>query len=105
MSAALSRYANAGQPIGHAGPDAPIHADERIALADLPRLTDSPQAAAEGYRAWLIQRDREQRERANQLLREHLAAVLKIASRNAITPADDAAIARATRAPKLGGLL
>lgn len=35
MSAALTRYANAGQPIGHAGPDAPIHADERIALADL----------------------------------------------------------------------
>ena len=74
-------------------------------LADLPRLADNPQAAAEGYRAWLIQRDREQRERANHLLREHLAAVLKIASRNAITPADDAAIARATRALKLGGLL
>jgi len=105
MSAALSRYANAGQPIGHAGPDAPIHADERIALADLPRLADSPQAAADGYRAWLIQRDREQLERANRLLREHLAAVLKIASRNAITPADDAAITQATRALKRGALL
>lgn len=61
--AALARYANAGQPIGHAGPDAPIHADERIALADLPLLADSPQAAADGFRAAMLQRDREQRER------------------------------------------
>ena len=65
MSAALSRYANAGQPIGHAGPDAPIHADERIALADLPRFADSPQAAADGFRAMLLQRD------ADALRRQH----------------------------------
>jgi len=54
---ALSRYTNAGRPIGHTGPDAPIHADERIALADLPRLADSPQPAADGFRAELLQRD------------------------------------------------
>lgn len=75
-TAALARYANAGQPIGHAGPDAPIHADERIALADLPRLADSPQAAADGFRAAMLQRDREQLERANRLLRDAMQAVL-----------------------------
>lgn len=76
MSAALARYANAGQPIGHAGPDAPIHADERIALADLPRLAESPQAASEGFRAAMLQRDREQAERTIRLLRDALRAVL-----------------------------
>lgn len=57
-TAALARYANAG-------PDAPIHADERVALADLPRLADSPQAAADGFRAMLLQRD------ADALRRQH----------------------------------
>jgi hypothetical protein len=105
MSAALARYANAGQPIGHAGPDAPIHADERIALADLPRLAESPQAAADGFRAAMLQRDREQLARTNRLLRESLADVLKLAGRAARTPADDAVIERATRVLKLGALL
>ena len=103
--AALARYANAGQPIGHAGPDAPIHADERIALSDLPRLADSPQAAADGFRAALLQRDREQAERTIRLLRESLADVLKVAGRAARTPADDQVIERATRVLKLGALL
>ena len=57
MSAALARYANPGAELGHAGPDAPIHADERIALADLPRLAESPQAAADGFRAMLQQKE------------------------------------------------
>ena len=104
-TAALARYANAGQPIGHAGPDAPIHADERIALADLPRLAESPQAASEGFRAAMLQRDREQLERTNRLLRECLADVLKLAGRAARTPADDQVIERATRVLTLGGLL
>jgi len=76
MSAALARYSNPTASIGHAGPDAPIHADERIALADLPRLADSPQAAADGFRAALLQRDREQLERANRVMRDALQAVL-----------------------------
>ena len=67
MSAALSRYANAGQPIGHAGPDAPIHADERFALADLPRLAESPQAAADGFRAMLQQKEVERLREQNRL--------------------------------------
>lgn len=105
MSAALTRYANPAATIGHAGPCAPIHSDERIALADLPRLADSPQAAADDFRAALLQRDREQMERANRLLRESLADVLKLAGRAARTPADDAVIERATRVLELGGLL
>lgn len=105
-TAALTRYANAGQPIGHAGPDAPVHADPRLDfVADLPRFAPSPPVATDGHRIRLLERDIEQRARMNRALRESLADVLKIASRNAITPADDAAIARATRALKLGGLL
>jgi len=75
------------------------------ALADLPRLADSPQAAAEGFRAALLQRDREQAERTIRLLREALAEVLKLAGRAARTPADDRIIERATRVLKLGALL
>lgn len=105
MSAALARYSNPTASIGHAGPDAPIHADERIALADLPRLAESPQAASEGFRAALQQRDREQAERTIRLLRESLAEVLKLAGRAARTPADDQVIERATRVLELGGLL
>lgn len=105
MSAALTRYANAGQPIGHAGPSAPIHADERIALADLPRLAESPQAASEGFRAAMLQRDREQAERTIRLLRECLAELLPLAGRNARTPADDRIVERATRVLTIGGLL
>lgn len=105
MSAALARYSNPTASIGHAGPDAPIHADERIALADLPRLAESPQAAADGFRAAMLQRDREQLERTNRLLRESLADVLKLAGRAARTPADDQVIERATRVLKLGALL
>lgn len=105
MSAALARYSNPTASIGHAGPDAPIHADERIALADLPRLADSPQAAADGFRAERLQRDREQAERTIRLLRECLAELLPLASRRALTPADDAIVERATRVLKLGALL
>jgi len=76
MSAALTRYANPAAAVGHAGPCAPIHSDERIALADLPRLADSPQAAADGFRAAMLQRDREQAERTIRLLRDALRAVL-----------------------------
>ena len=103
--AALARYSNPTASIGHAGPCAPIHSDERIALADLPRLADSPQAAADGFRAAMLQRDREQLERTNRLLRESLADVLKLAGRAARTPADDQVIERATRVLKLGALL
>lgn len=78
---------------------------DSLALADLPRLADSPQAAADGFRASLLQRDREQLARTNRLLRESLADVLKIAGRAALTPADDQVIERATRVLELGGLL
>ncbi len=105
MSAALARYANPGAELGHAGPDAPIHADERIALADLPRLADSPQAAADRFRAAMQRRDREQLERTNRLLRESLAETLKLAGRAARTPEDDEIVRRATRVLKLGWLL
>ena len=105
MSAALARYANPGADLGHAGPDAPIHADERIALADLPRLAESPQAAADGFRVAMLQKDREQLARTNRLLRESLAATLKLAGWAARTPADDQVIERATRVLTLGGLL
>ena len=75
------------------------------ALADLPRFADSPQAADAGFRAAMLQKDREQAERTIRLLRESLADVLKIAGRAARTPADDAVIERATRVLELGGLL
>lgn len=78
---------------------------DSLALADLPRLADSPQAAADGFRASLLQRDREQLERTNRLLRESLAEVLKLAGRAARTPEDDEIVRRATRALTLGGLL
>lgn len=74
-------------------------------IADLPRLADSPQAAADGFRAAMLQRDREQLERTNRLLRETLAEVLKLAGRNALTSADDELIVRATRVLKFGALL
>lgn len=105
MSAALTRYANPAATIGHAGPCAPIHSDERIAIADLPRFADAPLPNVQSPRAALLQRDREQMERANRLLRESLADVLKLAGRAARTPADDAVIERATRVLELGGLL
>jgi len=76
-----------------------------IALADLPRLADSPQAAADGFRAAMLQRDREQLERTNRLLRECLAELLPLAGRAALTTADDRIIERATRVLTLGGLL
>lgn len=78
---------------------------QALALADLPRFADSPQAADAGFRAALQQRDREQLERTNRLLRESLAEVLKVAGRAARTPADDEIVRRATRALTLGGLL
>ena len=74
-------------------------------IADLPRLADSPQAAADGFRAALLQKDADQLARTNRLLRETLAEVLKLAGRNALTPADDELIVRATRVLKVGGLL
>jgi hypothetical protein len=104
--AALARYTNPGAELGHAGPSAPVHADPRLDfVADLPRLADSPQAAADGFRANLPQKDAEQLARTNRLLRESLADVLKVAGRAARTPADDQVIERATRVLTLGGLL
>lgn len=75
------------------------------ALADLPRLADSPQAAAEGFRAAMLQRDLDAMERTIRLLRECLAELLPLASRRALTPADDRVIERATRVLTLGSLL
>lgn len=75
------------------------------ALADLPRLADTPQAAADGFRADRLSREREQLERTNRVLRECLAELLPLASRRALTPADDAIVERATRVLKLGALL
>ncbi|MCZ2094992.1 MAG: hypothetical protein LC121_01750 [Anaerolineae bacterium] len=75
------------------------------ALADLPRFADAPQAAADGFRANLLQKDAEQLARTNRLLRESLAELLPLAGRAARTPADDAVIERATRVLKLGSLL
>lgn len=78
---------------------------DSLALADLPRFADSPQSADAGFRAAMLQRDREQAERTIRLLRECLAETLKVAGRAARTPADDAVIERATRVLKLGALL
>lgn len=78
---------------------------DSLALADLPRLADSPQAAADGFRAERLQRDREQMARTNRLLRECLAELLPLASRRALKPADDRVIERATRVLTLGGML
>lgn len=106
MSSALVRYANPNAELGHAGPTAPIHADARLEFAaDLPRFTDSRLAAADGFRASLLQRDREQLVSTNRVLRETLAELLLMAGRAARTPADDAVIERATRVLTLGGLL
>ncbi|MCC6715429.1 MAG: hypothetical protein IT496_09380 [Gammaproteobacteria bacterium] len=79
--------------------------DRLDALADLPRFADTPQAAASGYRAMLLQKDADRLARTNLLLREALAETLKLAGRAARTPADDQVIERATRVLKLGGLL
>ncbi len=68
------------------------------ALADLPRFADSPQSADAGFRAAMLQRDREQLERTNRLLRECLAELLPLASRRAHAgrrPGDRARDARA----------
>ena len=78
---------------------------DSLALADLPRLADSPQSAAEGFRAAMQRRDREQLARTNRLLRESLAETLKLAGRAARTPEDDEIVRRATRVLKLGWLL
>ena len=105
MSAALSRYANPLAPIGHAGKSAPTLADERLAIADLPRFAATPTAAASGFRAALIQRDADSARAANRELREALAAILPLAGRAALTPHDEAIVNRATRALTLGGVL
>lgn len=64
------------------------------------------QAADRGLRANLLQRDREQLERTNRLLRESLADVIKLLDHAPPrTPADDEIIRRATRALTLGSLL
>ncbi len=133
MSAALSRP-NPLAPIGHAGKSAPTLADERIAISDLPKFAATPTAAANGFRAALIQRDadsaraanRELRDAlaaasgfraalikrdadnaraANRELREALAAILPLAGRAVLTQHDEAVVTRATRALTLGGLL
>lgn len=105
MSAALTRYANPAAEIGHAGPTAPIHADERIALADLPAFPQVSEVEAQSFRAKLLRRDADQLRRTNRMLREALAETLKIASRAARTPTDDEVIERATRVMTLGGML
>lgn len=79
--------------------------DRLDALADLPRFADTPQAAASGYRAMLLQKDADRLARTNRLLRESLADVLKLAGRAAKTPADDLTVECAVRALKLGGML
>ena len=89
MSAALSRYANPEAELGHAGPSAPVHADTRLDFAaDLPRLAESPQAASEGFRASLLQRDAES-------LREQHRIMLDALRLIALGNDDSAAIARA----------
>lgn len=75
MAAALSRP-NPLAPIGHAGKSAPTLADERIAISDLPKFAATPTAAANGFRAALIQRDADSARAANRELRDALAAVL-----------------------------
>lgn len=66
--AALARYANPGAELGHAGPSAPVHADPRLDfVADLPRLAESPQAAADGFRAMLQQKEVERLREQNRL--------------------------------------
>lgn len=105
-TAALARYANPGAEIGHAGPSAPVHADPRLDFAaDLPPLAGTAAETPESPRAAGLQRDADQLARTNRLLRECLAELLPLASRRALTPADDRVIERATRVLKLGGLL
>lgn len=104
MSAALSRP-NPLAPIGHAGKSAPTLADERIAISDLPKFAATPTAAANGFRAALIQRDADSAKAANRELREALAAILPLAGRAVLTQHDEAVVTRATRALTLGGLL
>jgi len=61
---------------------------DSIALADLPRLADSPQAADRGFRASLLQRDAES-------LREQHRIMLDALRLISLGNDDSAAIARA----------
>lgn len=75
MTAALSRP-NPLAPIGHAGKFAPTLADERLAIAGLPKFAATPTAAANGFRAALIQREIDCLRSANRAMREALRAVI-----------------------------
>lgn len=48
---------------------------DSLALADLPRLADSPQAAADGFRANLLQKDRARIEEMNRIFIEALREI------------------------------
>ena len=86
-TAALTRYANPGAELGHAGPSAPVHADPRLDFAaDLPRLADLP-LVPEGFRASLLQRDAES-------LREQHRIMLDALRLISLGNDDSAAIAR-----------
>lgn len=81
-----------------------------VALADLPRFADSPQAAADGFRAELLQRDREQLERTNRVLADALRAVLAEVDGPGRPYSGDSylpphIVEQARRALTLGGLL
>lgn len=110
MSAALARYANPAASIGHAGPDAPIHADERIALADLPPLAGTAAETPDSPRAAGLQREIDALRAANLEMRLALQRVL-----DEVTPGvrplstdsylPDTIIAAVRRAATIGGLL
>lgn len=109
-TAALARYANPGQPIGHAGPDAPIHADERIALADLPPLAGTAAETPESPRAAGLQREIDALRAAKDEMRLALQAVLdevegpkRPYSTDSYLP--EHIVAAVRRAATIGGLL
>jgi len=52
--------------------NAPNHS---VFVADLPRLADSPQAASEGFRALLLQKDRARVEEMNRIFIEALREI------------------------------
>jgi hypothetical protein len=76
MAAALSRYANPESEIGHAGPDAPVHEDQRLEVARA-FAADLPLIAEEGLRTKLLQRDADRLERTRQMLCDALADLLR----------------------------
>lgn len=101
MSAALSRYANPESEIGHAGPDAPVHDDQRLEVARA-FAADLPLIAEEGLRTKLLQRDADRLERTRQMLCDALEDLLK--AHASIRGNDDRAVVAARRALTLGRL-